>query len=128
MTAPLAGPAAGRITAGCFTGRAPQLRKLAAWMDGDGDGGVTMVTGGPGAGKSALLGLLVCAAHPQLRHATQDVWRTAAARPSENPALAAVHARQRSIAEVVASLGRQLLGSDGALYPGPNLTPAPMCS
>jgi hypothetical protein len=49
------GLAAGRITAGCFTGRAPQLRKLAAWMDGDGPGGVTVVTGSPGAGKSALL-------------------------------------------------------------------------
>jgi hypothetical protein len=29
------GPAASRITVGCFTGRAPQLRRLAAWMDGD---------------------------------------------------------------------------------------------
>jgi hypothetical protein len=57
--------AAGRIIAGCFTGRAPQLRQLFAWMDGD--GGVTVVTGSPGAGKSALLGLLVCAAHPGLR-------------------------------------------------------------
>jgi hypothetical protein len=29
------GPAASRITVGCFTGRAPQLRRLAAWMDSD---------------------------------------------------------------------------------------------
>jgi energy-coupling factor transporter ATP-binding protein EcfA2 len=92
--------------------------------DKDSEGCLVVVTGSPGAGKSALLGVLVCAAHPQLRHATQDVWRTAAARPSENPALAAVHARQRSMAEITASLGRQLLGSDGALDPGPGFYPS----
>jgi hypothetical protein len=102
------GPAAGRITAGCFIGRAPQLRQLAAWMDGDGQGGVTVVTGSPGAGKSALLGLLVCAAHPDLRSATQDLWRATAARPSENPELAAVHARQRTLPVILTSLAAQL--------------------
>lgn len=110
------GPAAGRVTAGCFTGRAPQLRKLAAWLDGDGDGGVTVVTGGPGAGKSALLGLLVCAAHPGLRGVTQDLWWAAAARPSENPELAAVHARQRALPVILGSLTAQLVGgAPGAL-------------
>jgi len=102
------GRAAGRITAACFTGRAPQLRKLAAWMDGDGPGGVMVVTGSPGAGKSALLGLLVCAAHPGLRGATQDLWRAAAARPSENPDLTAVHARQRALPVILRSLTAQL--------------------
>jgi hypothetical protein len=102
------GPAASRITVGCFTGRAPQLRRLAAWMDGDGPGGVMVVTGSPGAGKSALLGLLVCAAHPQLRGATQELWRAAAYRPSENSDLAAVHARQRTLLVVLKSLVVQL--------------------
>ena len=34
-----------------------------------------------------------------------------------------MHARQRDLAEIIASLGRQLLGSDGALYPGQDLYP-----
>ena len=115
------GPARDRIDGGGFTGRAPQLRRLAGWMDGDdpqGAGGLVVVTGSPGVGKSALLGVLVCAAHPQLREPTRELWRAAAARPSENAHLAAVHARQRGLAEITDSLGRQLLGSDGALYPG----------
>lgn len=77
-------------------------------MDGEGHGGVIVVTGSPGTGKSALLGLLVCAAHPRLRGATQELWRAGAARPSENPDLAAVHARQRSLPVVVTSLVAQL--------------------
>src|SRR5882757_1722129 len=121
------GPAGQRISGSGFAGRAPQLRQLAAWMDGlddsDLDTGLVVVTGSPGVGKSALLGVLVCAAHPQLREPTRELWRAAAARPSENAHLAAVHARQRTLAEITASLGRQLLGSDGALYPGPDFYP-----
>jgi hypothetical protein len=37
--------------------------------------------------------------------------------------LAAVHARQRGVAEITASLGRQPLGSYGARYPGPEVFP-----
>ena len=125
------GPAARRFAGGCFTGRSAQLRRLAAWMDGHNDpanpggsgDGLVVVTGSPGVGKSALLGVLVCAAHPQLRESTRELWRAAAARPSENSGLVAVHARQRSLAEITASLGRQLLGTDGALYPGHTLYP-----
>lgn len=125
------GPAAHRFTGGCFTGRVPQLRSLAAWMDSHNDPadpavsgtGLVVVTGSPGVGKSALLGVLVCAAHPQLREPTRELWRAAAARPSQNPHLAAVHARQRSLAEITASLGRQLLGSEGSQYPGPTRFP-----
>ncbi len=102
------GPAAGRVTGGCFTGRAPQLRRLVAWMDGDRPGGLRVVTGSPGAGTSALLGLLVCAAHPRLRRSTQQLWRAAAARPSENADLAAVHARQRTLPTILRSLVAQL--------------------
>ena len=121
------GPASGRVTRGIFTGRARQLRRLATWMDGHDDsgdrGGLMVVTGSPGMGKSALLGVAVCAAHPQLRQATEELWRAAAARPSKNSNLAAVHARQRSLTEITGSLGRQLLSSEGALYPGPDLHP-----
>ena len=74
-------------------------------------------------GKSALLGVLVCAAHPRLRESTQQLWWVAAHRPSQNPHLAAVHAHQRGVAEITASLGRQPLGSYGARYPGPEVFP-----
>jgi hypothetical protein len=119
----------------CFTGRVDQLRRLATWMDShndlanpsgrdDGGGaGLRVVTGNSGVGKSALLGVLVCAAHPRLRESTQQLWWVAAHRPSQNPHLAAVHAHQRGVAEITASLGRQPLGSYGARYPGPEVFP-----
>lgn len=104
------GPATGDTVAGCFAGRAPQLRRLSAWMDhADAVGtGLIVVTGSPGAGKSALLGVLVCAAHPVLRGPTKSLWRHAAARPSLNPDLIAVHARQRAMDVILASLATQL--------------------
>jgi hypothetical protein len=118
----------------CFTGRVDQLRRLATRMDShndladpsgrdDGGGaGLRVVTGNPGVDKSALLGCL-CAAHPRLRESTQQLWWVAAHRPSQNPHLAAVHARQRGVAEITAPLGRQPLGSYGARYPGPEVFP-----
>jgi hypothetical protein len=96
-----------------FTGRTSQLAQLAPWFDGDdGAGSLRLVTGSPGAGKSALLGVLVCAAHPSLIAAVPEVRArlaaTPAACPSPNPRLAAVHARQRTLGELVASTARQL--------------------
>jgi hypothetical protein len=93
-------------------------------MDGDGPGGLIVVTGSPGAGKSALLGLLVCAAHPGLRGSTQHLWRAAADRPSENPELAAVHARQRTLPVILESLITQLHLEPGVA--ASELTPAPV--
>jgi hypothetical protein len=65
------------------------------------------VTGSPGAGKSALLGVLVCAAHPQLRdHLLGHLPHGEL--PGRNDRLAAVHARGRRLEELLGSLGRQL--------------------
>ncbi|ONF70442.1 hypothetical protein AVR91_0216625 [Amycolatopsis keratiniphila subsp. keratiniphila] len=93
-----------------FAGRRRQLRTLARWMDGaEPTSGLRVVTGSPGVGKSALLGALVCAAHPVLAAAVPHV-RTrleAAGCPSRNPYLGAVHARQRRVPELVDSLVRQ---------------------
>lgn len=89
-----------------------------------------LVRGSPGSGKSALLGVCVCAAHPRLRAATASLWQVAAHRPSLHPNLAAVHARQYDLREITASLGRQLLDGDGArdpasdTYPGHQTFPA----
>ncbi|GAA2693830.1 hypothetical protein GCM10010428_72400 [Actinosynnema pretiosum subsp. pretiosum] len=104
----------GRLTsvehdlAGCFTGRGKELRELSPWVNGVGDAVLRVVTGSPGSGKSALLGVLVCAAHPQLRERTQAVWNNIVQAPTPVAGLAAVHARQRGLAAVTTSLARQL--------------------
>ncbi|WP_214111186.1 AAA family ATPase [Acrocarpospora catenulata] len=95
---------------GCFTGRRAQLQVLRDWFNGYGSGSLQVVTGSPGVGKSALLGLLVCAAHPKLRDVTQHVWRRVEERVPYRieTGLAAVHARRRTVAQVRESIARQL--------------------
>ncbi len=102
----LGGPAAD--DAGCFRGRTTELVTLTEWFAGHDTARVRVVTGSAGAGKSAIIGMLVCAAHPALRQATRHVWSRADGMPQAHPRLAAVHARQRSLPEVVASVARQL--------------------
>ncbi|MFF0227027.1 hypothetical protein [Streptomyces sp. NPDC004629] len=103
--------AAGRRDAGrrpgVFQGRRRELTELSAWMNGAGTASPRIVTGSPGVGKSAVLGVLVCAAHPVLRSPTEEVWGHLPA-PSANPHLAAVHARQASVDAVVESIAAQL--------------------
>ncbi len=92
-----------------FTGRQRELGDMARWLDGDQDPhlGLQVVTGSPGAGKSALLGVLVCAAHPQLRNYLLGRLPRADL-PGRNEQLAAVHARGRRLDELLGSLARQL--------------------
>ncbi|MFJ4535458.1 hypothetical protein ACIP39_05755 [Streptomyces tibetensis] len=101
------------ITGQCyFTGRDEQLAELSAWIDGvEGhNGNLRVVTGSPGVGKSALVGMLVCAAHPKLKPlATGVMSRVSPDRlPSVNDCFIAVHARGLSLNEVIDSLARQL--------------------
>jgi hypothetical protein len=106
---------------GCFTGRVRQLSQLSRWMNSVKDesldpGTLCVITGSPGVGKSALLGILVCAAHHKLRAPTRLVWDRAAQVPHPVDRMAAVHARGRNIMAVVASVSRQLgLGDQGEL-------------
>ncbi|WLW51536.1 hypothetical protein [Streptomyces sp. YU58] len=98
---------------GHFTGRRSQLRLLAPWLDDDSVGGLRVVTGSPGAGKSALLGALVCAAHVELTTVVPHIRARLQAQdplgcPSQHTQLAAVHARQRTLDDVVAAVVRQL--------------------
>ena len=95
-----------------FVGRGRQLTTLAPWVDDPTDGGLRVVTGAPGCGKSALLGALVCAGHQEIVRAAPDIRRHLAAQqpdgvPSQNPMLAAIHARNRGLEAVVASLAAQ---------------------
>lgn len=93
-----------------FSGRAEELNDLSAWLDNEAAApGLRVVTGKPGAGKSALLGVLVCAAHPALRPHTKPLWRSLGYRaPGENDRIAVVHARQLGVKQIFASLARQL--------------------
>ncbi|RSS78846.1 ATP-binding protein [Streptomyces sp. WAC06614] len=118
LTAPVrdfAGPATEHFTdrvGDHFVGRRAQLAALAPWIDDPAAGGLRIVTGAPGSGKSALLGALVCAGHEQIVAAAPDIRRYLAAQhprgvPSPDPALAAVHARGRDLDAVLAALALQ---------------------
>ncbi|WP_446044813.1 AAA family ATPase [Streptomyces olivaceus] len=92
---------------GLFQGRERELGALSALVDGAAAAVPWVITGSPGVGKSALLGVLVCAAHPTLRHATEEVWGHLPA-PAATPHLAAVHARQQTVDAITTSLLTQL--------------------
>ena len=119
-----------------FTGRRSQLAHLVPWLDNEvgpqleaavdrvaaapggrgvplvtpaGLGGaLRVVTGKPGTGKSALLGALVCAAHPALIEIMPAVREAMVPCPQPNALLAAVHARQQGLDQIVDSLTVQL--------------------
>ncbi|MFD8989486.1 hypothetical protein ACFVZ4_15695 [Streptomyces goshikiensis] len=90
-----------------FTGRSDELRALSGWLMGQGSP-LRVVTGVPGVGKSALVGILACAAHSKLREVTEQAWRASASDlPEAVEGLAVVHARRRTTAEVLSSLAAQ---------------------
>ncbi|MFE3188395.1 hypothetical protein ACFXHA_05260 [Nocardia sp. NPDC059240] len=104
-----------RDTAWChFTGRLAELRLLSRWLDDpEQNGWLRVVTGSPGMGKSALLGVMVCLTHHDLRAYSPVVESriadpTAKPNPRQSGEMAAVHARNREVAELVASIARQL--------------------
>ncbi|MGW3246548.1 hypothetical protein [Streptomyces sp. NPDC001070] len=95
---------------GYFSGRTTQLDTITAWLDNDTAApALRVVTGKAGAGKSALLGILLCAAHPALRRPTRPLWAGLDDHvPGENNRIAAVHARRLGLDDIIASLTRQL--------------------
>ncbi|WP_405467195.1 WD40 repeat domain-containing protein [Streptomyces canus] len=107
-----------------FSGRTEELNDLSVWLDNEAAApGLRVVTGKPGAGKSALLGVLVCAAHPALRQHTKPLWRSLGYQaPGENDRIAVVHARQLGIKQIFASLARQLrhISDPGSGLSGPD--------
>ncbi|MFE3506150.1 AAA family ATPase [Kitasatospora sp. NPDC059160] len=95
---------------GClFTGRTRELDLVRAWLASDEP--LMLVTGSPGSGKSALLGVTVFLAHPQLAELSTLLTSRIPAqhRPQRRcPTLVAVHARHRSMDQVIASIRAQL--------------------
>ncbi|MFB7181471.1 NACHT and WD repeat domain-containing protein [Streptomyces sp. NPDC056257] len=90
---------------GFFSGRAAELEHYRTWLDGESP--LLTVTGAAGAGKSGLLGLVVCAAHPDLRRRVRPLWESAGRDLPEIPDVVAVHARQRSAEQVMANIVNQ---------------------
>jgi hypothetical protein len=103
------------LTQGFFRGRHREVKTLAGWFDGNGPG-YAVVTGKPGAGKSALLGVLICAAHPQLSEHTKPLWNQLRHKPACNERLAVVHARRQSLGGIAEAIARQM-GADAARRP-----------
>lgn len=95
---------------GAFTGRTSQLLELTSWIDFTPENdNVRVVTGSPGSGKSALVGLLLCATHTELREPTRSVWEGRAVHlPSPTSDVVGIHARAESLEGVIASIGAQL--------------------
>ena len=99
------------VTRRCFfTGRRRQLRQLKDWLEDDQAAPLMVVTGSPGSGKSALLGVLTCLAHEQLEEVSGSIRDRVPRhlRVERRSMLAAVHARQRDPAAVLASVAEQL--------------------
>ncbi|WP_406390052.1 helix-turn-helix transcriptional regulator [Streptomyces sp. NBC_00882] len=88
-----------------FTGRSAAVAELVSWLTGP-DGQPRLVTGDPGSGKSALLSWLVITSHPEYR-ARVPVRREHVAPPA-GAVNAAVHAKGRSLTDVVRLIGRQV--------------------
>ncbi|MEU8819260.1 hypothetical protein [Actinoplanes sp. NPDC048796] len=115
------GPVATATTTGFFRGRDRELRHLAPWANLEGDVTLRVVTGSPGAGKSALIGILVCAAHPDLHEHTRPLWEHLDHILRPCPRFAAVHAHERGPHQVIASIEHQLFGTRTADLTAPEL-------
>ena len=91
-----------------FSGRRSELRRIEEWLGAPRTGRhrLLAVTGRPGAGKSALLGVTVCTVHPRLRPLRERLGLRDF-RPPPDPRLLAVHAHHLSAQDVVDSLHRQ---------------------
>jgi WD40 repeat protein len=84
---------------GFFSGRAAELARYAEWVAGEGR--LLTVTGAAGAGKSGLLGVIVCAADPGLRRRFRELWESAGHDIPAVPGTIALHARQRSAQQLI---------------------------
>ncbi|WP_371591799.1 AAA family ATPase [Streptomyces virginiae] len=106
-----------------FSGRTDQLGRLRQWLGAAGDEPLLAITGGPGSGKSALAGTVVCLLHPELERIGDRVARHLDGFELRRPArVIAVHARQLTLRQITEALGTQLAGPKPA-ETGPRCEP-----
>ncbi|MGW2630476.1 hypothetical protein ACWC2K_14250 [Streptomyces chattanoogensis] len=95
-----------------FSGRQAELERIRAWLENGAEEGATLcvVTGSPGVGKSALLGVVVCCAHRKLAKGLRPVMKSIPKnlRPDPRSRVAAVHARSMVLSQVVDAVAAQL--------------------
>jgi len=88
-----------------FTGRAAALRSLVGWLEASQiEPALRVVTGGPGSGKSAILARLVTLADPQYRQGAMAAGVPAGTMPRVGAIDVAIHARGKTLDQVVAEL------------------------
>ncbi|MEV7581640.1 AAA family ATPase, partial [Streptomyces erythrochromogenes] len=118
--------AAGNPTANAihFSGRHSQLARIQQWIaqpPGSDRPSMLVVTGGPGSGKSALLGVTACLTHPHLEPVGDLIAGVVDHFDPRQPAtVLAVHARQLTLQQITHSLHRQLHDQ----HPDPDRHPA----
>lgn len=93
-----------------FSGRRSILDRVSQWLRAE-HTPLCVVTGSPGVGKSAVLGVLACGLHPTLREIAQDVVPSLPEEfflPAEEPDIAVVHARGKDVHQILAAIAGQL--------------------
>ncbi|KVZ49649.1 hypothetical protein WL18_05770 [Burkholderia ubonensis] len=89
-----------------FTGRQRALSEIIRWLETpEGDLRMRVVTGRPGVGKSALIGRLVTLSDPATRGEAIRSVGPASPIPSEGMVQVAIHARRRTLQNIVDLLG-----------------------
>ena len=90
-----------------FSGRRRLLSQLCSWLGGE-QGGVVILTGSPGSGKSAILGRIVSLSVPEIFAATEISGNLSAddPRPPRNIVRVAVHAKGKTMLECAQTCAR----------------------
>lgn len=95
-----------------FTGRERALAELTAWISTLPDRRIRVVTGGPGTGKSALLGRIVALADPAQRQMIESAGGLAGLSAATVPPVGAidvsVHSRGRKLADLLDAIAGAL--------------------
>jgi hypothetical protein len=103
----------GTLSGWYFCGRVQALSEIVTWLSDPGrsDTRVRVVTGGPGSGKSAVLGRLVVMSHPELRSRVPpaEIARAPAGTVCPLGAISGrIHTRGRTVNEVAAAVAREV--------------------